>query len=127
MNVPVTATTPLRIEDSTEVVNIGTKLGNAMAFNVMGPMVQAPEEKTERSPTVVMCGSHQQYTDVAIITGVLRACKIDGDIRGNSTALRICLNECCYFDQCVGISMTSEGTSFMEKFENTRATSGALS
>jgi len=74
-----------------------------------------------------VCGTHQQYTDVASISGVLSLCKLKGDIRGNSTALRICLKECCYADSCIGISMTSEGTALMENFDNTKTDSGAIS
>jgi len=73
-----------------------------------------------------VCGTHQQYTDVASISGVLGLCKVKGDIRGNQTALRMCLKECCYTDKCIGISMTSDGTSLQENFEHATEDAGAI-
>jgi len=73
-----------------------------------------------------ICGVHQQYTDVLSTAGQLKECKLTGDLKGNSTALRVCLKECCYLDGCVGISSTSEGVMLHKNFDDSVIAPGVV-
>lgn len=73
------------------------------------------------------CGTHQQYTDVGSTAGVVGSCKLKGDIRGNSTALRMCLKQCCETDSCIGLALTAEGTTLQENFQEASTDAGTVS
>lgn len=73
------------------------------------------------------CGTHQQFTDVASKTGELGACKVKGDITGNATALKMCLNQCCTAPKCIGISVKPSGTTLQTSFDDAEVDSGSMS
>merc|ERR1719491_2059977 len=64
------------------------------------------------------CGTHQQYTDVSSATGELGPCKLKGDIIGNQTAMKLCMNQCCAAPKCIGISMQPTGTTLQTSFDD---------
>mmetsp|Transcript_150633 Transcript_150633/g.276711 ORF Transcript_150633/g.276711 Transcript_150633/m.276711 type:complete len:290 (+) Transcript_150633:96-965(+) len=72
------------------------------------------------------CGTHQQYSDVSADGGIIKSCSITGDITSNSTALNLCLNECCVVDDCIGIVVKKSGTSLQKNFDEAESDSGAI-
>jgi len=75
------------------------------------------------------CGLHQQYTDVSSYAGNMRLCKgiPADDYRGNVSAIKKCLKECCGADKCIGVSVTSEGISLQKNFEEAESREGVIS
>mmetsp|Transcript_77201 Transcript_77201/g.146909 ORF Transcript_77201/g.146909 Transcript_77201/m.146909 type:complete len:304 (+) Transcript_77201:106-1017(+) len=72
------------------------------------------------------CGTHQKYTDVESTAGVLKSCKIKGDITDNSTAIKTCLDECCDTSSCIGITVSEGGTTLQQSFEDSEASEGSI-
>jgi len=64
------------------------------------------------------CGTHQQFTDVKSDTGVIKSCSISGDISGNSTATKACLDECCVTTDCIGVVITPDGAFLQKNFDD---------
>jgi len=73
------------------------------------------------------CGTHQQYTDVSSATGELGPCRLKGNIIGNQTAMKLCLNQCCSAPDCIGISMKPTGTTLQTSFDDAEVSSGSVS
>jgi len=73
------------------------------------------------------CGTHQKYSDVESSAGVLKSCKLTGDISENQTAIKACLNECCDTSTCIGISVKSSGTTLQKSFADAEQADGSIS
>lgn len=84
----------------------------------------ATNEFTEAS-----CGIHELFRDVLskATSGVLSICKIKGDITGNRSAVKQCLNECCDTEKCIGITTTPQGTTLQQSFAAAEKFTGAVS
>merc|ERR1719183_45628 len=72
------------------------------------------------------CGTHQKYTDVESAAGVLKNCKIPGDLSENTTAVRACLDECCGTTSCIGVSVKPGGTTLQKSFEDAEPVDGSI-
>jgi len=72
------------------------------------------------------CGTHQQYSDVSSTDGVLKACKVKGDITSNETAKIVCLDECCTTDDCIGIVIQKSGTTLQKSYAEAEKADGAI-
>merc|ERR1719491_781097 len=73
------------------------------------------------------CGTHQIYTDVKSETGLLKKCKIKGDLTENTTAIKVCLNECCDTTGCIGVGVTDAGTILQKSFADAVPEEGSIS
>merc|ERR1719491_357749 len=72
------------------------------------------------------CGTHQLYSDIKSSSGVLKKCKLKGDLTENSTAVQVCVNECCSTDKCIGIVVSNSGTTLQKSFENAEPSEGSV-
>jgi len=72
------------------------------------------------------CGVHQQYSDVIATAGILKTCSIGGNIKGNQTAMKLCLKECCKTDGCIGIATSSLGTTLQSGFADALVAEGTI-